>query len=315
MTRGPTARRAPVCRSAEFQTRPSHLFALAPGGPRGRPAPASPCQTNVAVGAPGAAPPARLPPWPPMRSSPKASSNRGSHEHPRGSRPDGEAPAGGAGLDQSLAEDLVTQHEALAADVNLARPLPSLRSAPCAEGDGETGDLAALLPAEAATGPPPRAHRLHGGDRRRCRLPGRLHRPGRGDAPFADEYPGPGDELLARGLLAPAERAGPWLDALAVVLAPAAAASGCLDDLVDALMAEPEGGRKLSHGGSPELEASHRSVEVGTRKLGGVLGVDEPLLGVPSIPQEVFIEHPSSVHRRRTVSTGAPRVRRRVRPG
>jgi hypothetical protein len=121
---------------------------------------------------------------------------------------------------------------------------------------------------------------------------------GQRDAVPADEHARAGDQLAHLVLGFTAERAGQlWpvgevLAGLAVACPaavtdpdPAAGTAGFLDDLVHALVAEPEVGGQLAQGGAVQVQAPDGPVELGAGHGHVAFGVDQPVLGLLGLGQ------------------------------
>src|SRR5258708_9204503 len=186
---------------------------------------------------------------------------------------------------QLLGVDLAAQDQALGADGRVAGRLSS--GVTCA--DGESGDLVAVLAAEAASrlghvagDALQRAERAFGG------LSGSDDCLGRLDALLADVDARPGHELAGLSLRPPAERAGQvWGEPAA--LSPSPPPAGGLYDLVHPLVAEVQRRGGLAQGAPAQMQAADGTVKLSLGDLGGMVCLDELFLRLPGRRKELLV--------------------------
>src|SRR5262249_55301863 len=99
-----------------------------------------------------------------------------------------------------------------------------------------------------------------------------------------------GDEPARRALGSSTERAvelgcGPSSSS------PAAAAAGRFDYLMDALVAELELVGEVAQRCTAQVETSYSAVKFGTVDLTVLLGVEQPLLSLPGVCDQLFVDH------------------------
>jgi hypothetical protein len=131
-------------------------------------------------------------------------------------------------------------------------------------------------------------NRLHGAE---CRLGGATGGDdlvGQIDAGLADADAWPRNELAGLALRSPAERAA-QLGRRPAAVPPPAGAARRLDNLVDALVAEPQSAGQFAQRSTAEMKAAYRPVELGAGDLSSVFRLDEPLLGPPGKRQQFLV--------------------------
>jgi hypothetical protein len=181
--------------------------------------------------------------------------------------------------------DLAAQDEALGADSRVAGRLSSRRPG----AGGESGDLVAVLTAEAAS---PLGHAagdaLQRAERGFGGLAGSDDCLGRLDALLADIYARPGYEPSGLPLRLPAERTGQIMGTSATP-SPLPAPTGGLDDLVDPLVAEVQGGGEFAQRCAAEVQAADGAVKLGFGDLGGMVRLDALFLRLPGRCKQLLI--------------------------
>ena len=174
--------------------------------------------------------------------------------------------------------DLAAQDEAFGANGRVTGTLAGDR---VADAGGKAGDLVAALAAEAAS---PLGHVAGDGLQRAERGFGRLSgaddRLGHLDALLADVDAGPGHELAGLPLRPPAEGTGQVWGKLAAP-SPSPPPAGCLDDLVDPLVAEVQGGSEFAQRCAAQRQAADGTVELSLGDPGGMVSLDELFLRLP----------------------------------
>lgn len=187
---------------------------------------------------------------------------------------------------QLLGVDLAAQDEALGADGRVTRMLAASQ---VPDAGGKSCDLVATFAAEAASRLGYVAgDTLQWAERGLGGLAGTDDRFGGIDAFLADVDARPGYELSCLSLRPPAEGTGQIWGMLAAP-SPSSRSAGGLDDLVDPLVAEVQGGGEFAQRRAAEVQAAEGAVELGFGNLGGMVCLDELVLRLPGRCQQLLI--------------------------
>jgi hypothetical protein len=192
---------------------------------------------------------------------------------------------------QFIGDDLVAQTQALGADSGRS-PSPARLGRP----GGQTGDKTAMLAAEAALRQAVLLrYGVHWPEPGSSGAARANHALGKPDARVADVAARARDQLADLVLRLAAERAS-QVDARGAHPVLAARTASSLDQLIKLLVAEPQRGSDVLRPRAAYDQMVHRTAELGPGRLGCLLGLGQPLLGLPGLGQQLLI-HTATVAR------------------